>query len=160
METEFELDSSKARTLQLSNDAFFYLAYGEEPLDEGNLDEAIEIQQMFPRGYNINDWEYVDGEFDLIQATFVPYVESKFEYDGTMDYITKDYAFQYKMLDNSTAYVCIKNIMTNQIQVDFVCNVVQFNSRPWVVFKDNKDASALADYSGCCMIPLFKCNKR
>ena len=35
--SNFVLDYSKKQTLQISNDAFCFLYYGEEPLDEDNL---------------------------------------------------------------------------------------------------------------------------
>ena len=49
--SNFVLDYSKKQTLQISNDAFCFLYYGEEPLDEDNLEEANEmliVGNIFP----------------------------------------------------------------------------------------------------------------
>lgn len=45
--SNFVLDYSKKQTLQISNDAFYFLYYGEEPLDEDNLEEANELSTAF-----------------------------------------------------------------------------------------------------------------
>lgn len=37
----------------ISNDAFYYLSEGEEPLDENNLEEALYYKNLFPDGYEI-----------------------------------------------------------------------------------------------------------
>lgn len=72
-----ELDASNKQTWQLSNDAFYLLYCGEEPLDEDNRDEANEIAAMFPHGFFIESYEVV-GE-DLIEAVFIPYKPSDFK---------------------------------------------------------------------------------
>ena len=78
----FTLDYNNSIILQVSNDAFYYLNYGEEPLDESNLEEAKEVVAMFPNGFYIEeDWSVVEDEPGLIEATFVPYIENRIEYD-------------------------------------------------------------------------------
>lgn len=95
---QFELDSSKAQTLQISNDTFFFITEEEEPLDEANLEEAQEILDMFPKGFYVEDnWKYVENS-DLIEATFIPYVESTDDYDEYED-ITKYVQIQIKWID-------------------------------------------------------------
>ena len=37
----------------ISNDAFYYLSEGEEPLDEVNLAEALHYRALFPQGFVI-----------------------------------------------------------------------------------------------------------
>lgn len=97
---QFELDSSKAQTLQISNDAFFFITEEEEPLDEANLEEAQEILSMFPKGFYVEDnWKYVENS-DLIEATFIPYVENTDDYDEYED-ITKYVQIQIKWIDTS-----------------------------------------------------------
>lgn len=77
----FKLDYSKAQTLQISNDAFYWLLYEEEPLDEDNIEEAKEVADMFPNGFQIEDnWSPLPDE-GLIEATFVPYIEEETNYD-------------------------------------------------------------------------------
>lgn len=156
---QYKLDSTKAQQLQLSNDAFHYLMYGEEPLDDGNLDEANEITEMFPFGFSIGDWEYVEGEYDLIEATFTPYVEDDVKYDGWMNYLAKNWIFKYRMTSATTAHIHIENEVTGKVHADFECRVVQFNNRLWAVYNQNGDASMLSNYSNCCQIPLWRCDK-
>lgn len=155
----YKLDSTKAQQLQMSNDAFHYLMYGEEPLDDDNMEEANEIAAMFPFGFSIGDWEYVEGEYDLIEAIFTPYVKDDVKYDGWMDYIAKGWIFKYRLVDATTAHINVENEITGEVRIDFDCRVVQFNSRPWVVYNSEGDASMLSSYSNCCQIPLWKCNK-
>lgn len=82
---KFIADKNRAQTLQLSNDAFYYIQFEEEPLDDSNLEEAEEIVAMFPNGFYIEEgWKAVD-DTDLIEATFVPFVEaSKSDYDESL----------------------------------------------------------------------------
>lgn len=156
---QYKLDSTKAQQLQMSNDAFHYLMYGEEPLDDDNLDEANEIAAMFPNGYSIGDWEYVEDETDLIKATFIPYIKDDIKYDGWMNYIAKNWVLKYKMFDQHNAHIHIENEATGEVHTDFDCNVLQINGNPWVVFKDGKDASMLSSFANCCQIPLNRCHK-
>ena len=74
----FTLDHNNARTLQISNDAFYYLSYGEEPLDESNLEEAEEVVSMFPNSFYIdNNWREVEDCPGMIEATFIAYIEGQ-----------------------------------------------------------------------------------
>lgn len=95
---QFKLDNSKAQTLQISNDAFFFITEEEEPLDDANLEEAQEILGMFPKGFYVEDnWRYVEDS-DLIEATFIPYVENTDDYDEYQN-ITKYVQIQIKWID-------------------------------------------------------------
>lgn len=60
----------------LSNDAFYYLSEGEEPLDESNLEEAERIIAMFPEGYKIT---YVGrvGDRGEVECDIAPAVTSE-----------------------------------------------------------------------------------
>lgn len=82
----FIADKNNAQVLQLSNDAFYYLYYEEEPLDENNLDEAEEVMAQFPNGFYIEDnWEAIEGT-DLIEATFIPFTKAaEPDYDEYLD---------------------------------------------------------------------------
>lgn len=96
--SNFVLDYSKKQTLQISNDAFCFLYYGEEPLDEDNLEEANEVSEMFSDNFYIeDDWKAVDDS-DLIECTFVPYVEDQADYDE-YENLTKYIQQQIKWLD-------------------------------------------------------------
>lgn len=155
---QYKLDNTKAQHLQISNDAFHYLMYGEEPLDDDNLEEANEIAAMFSFGYSIKNWEYVKGENDLIEAIFVPYIKDDIQYDGQMSYITKNCSLKYKYIDTNTVNLHIEDESTGKVHLDCECTVVQFYNKPWIVFSASGDASMLSDYSNCCQIPLSKCN--
>lgn len=87
----------KEAVLQLSNDAFFYILSGEQPIDETNLDEANEILDMFPNGFYIKSWEPIDNS-DLIQAVFV--TEDN-ESEWLRYNITKYIQIQIKWLDST-----------------------------------------------------------
>ena len=87
----------KETILQLSNDAFFYILSGEQPIDEANLDEANEILGMFPNGFYIKSWEPIDNS-DLIQAVFV--MEDD-ESEWLCYNITKYIQIQIKWLDST-----------------------------------------------------------
>lgn len=76
--TKFILDYTKAKSLALTNDAFYYLLTGEEPLDEQNLTEATSIESEFSLGFYIqDDWQTLDK--GLVQCTIIPYQEVQFD---------------------------------------------------------------------------------
>ena len=73
---KYKLDATKATTLQISNDSFWYLYQEDEMIDEDNMEEADEILSLFPNGFIIkDDFKIVDDEPDLIECTFIPYIE-------------------------------------------------------------------------------------
>lgn len=93
-------DFSKAQEFILSNDAFFFLYQDEEPLDDINLAEALEIAEQFPAGYQIQEgWLYVDT--DLVEATFVPLIEEQDDFDGAF-WASKICQWQIKITQNGT----------------------------------------------------------
>lgn len=96
----FILDNSQEKTLQISNDAFYYLYYDEEPLDENNLIEAKNILAMFSNGFFIKDnWKALKNS-DLIEATFIPYIKQEIDYDEYFE-ITKYIQLQIKWIDTN-----------------------------------------------------------
>lgn len=118
--SNFVLDYSKKQALQISNDAFCFLYYGEEPLDEDNLEEANEVSEMFSNNFYIEDgWKAVDDS-DLIECTFVPYVEDQADYDEYED-LTKYIQQQIKWLDANTIRVWWYNLQTGarELRGDF-----------------------------------------
>lgn len=58
-------------TFQLSNDAFYYLKDGEEPLVDEALDEALAIEAMYPEGLAILDYKLL-GDTGYIEARIGP----------------------------------------------------------------------------------------
>lgn len=92
---KFKMGLDKKQVMQISNDAFYYLYCGEEPLDESNMEEVQEIEAMFPNGYCIEDnWETVEDS-DLIEITIIPYVEDDDDYDEYLE-LSQDVQLQIK----------------------------------------------------------------
>lgn len=58
-------------TFQLSNDAFYYLKNGEEPLVDEALDEALVIEALYPDGFTILDFKPL-GNTGYIEARIGP----------------------------------------------------------------------------------------
>lgn len=118
--SQFRLDYSQQQTMQISNDAFFYLLEEEEPLDEENLEEAYEILALFPHGFNIEEnWKAIEDS-DLIECTFVPYVEDDMDFDEYEE-LTKYLQQQIKWLDANTIRVWWYNLQTGarELRGDF-----------------------------------------
>jgi len=58
-------------TFQLSNDAFYYLKDGEEPLVDDALDEALVVEALYPDGFTILDFKPL-GDTGYIEARIGP----------------------------------------------------------------------------------------
>ena len=58
-------------TFQLSNDAFYYLKDGEEPLVDEAIDEALVVEALYPDGFTILDFKPL-GNTDYIEARIGP----------------------------------------------------------------------------------------
>lgn len=128
--SQFRLDYSQRQTMQISNDAFFYLLEEEEPLDEENLEEAYEIFALFPHGFNIEEnWKAVEDS-DLIECTFVPYVEDDMDFDEYEE-LTKYLQQQIKWLDANTIRVWQYNLKTGarELRGDFKVYTNKFGHR-------------------------------
>ena len=139
----YTLDQSKAVTMQITNDTFFYLKEEEEPLDETNLDEANEILEMFSNGFVIADnWEYVDDEPDTIQVTFIPYVEEQQDWDG---YITSigGWVSKFKIVDAKNAYIQICNENTGKTLNKQKAVIEYFFGKPWLCYPAESKARSM-----------------
>lgn len=91
----FEPDYNNSRDFILSNDAFFYLYAEEDPLDDDNLDEALEVAECFPNGFIIKEgWQYIDD--DMIEATFIPLVQKEVDFDAEQE-MAKGYFFRIRL---------------------------------------------------------------
>lgn len=132
----YKLDYSKKQVLQLSNDAFFYLKEEDDPLDEDNLDEALEIIGMFPNGFHIDDdWKYVEDS-DMVEATFIPYINDEWQFDEYID-LFNGWQLQIKWADNNKAQVEIRYY--NPTKEPFgqqICDIeLNDDGRPYIVTK-------------------------
>lgn len=109
---KIELDNLNPVSLQLSNDAFCMLYFGEDPIDTDNVEEAEEVNAMFPHGFLIIDYDYVENS-DLVECVFVPYIDvSDNIYDHTHDVpfdakykieLFNDWHIEFKYNDNSSS---------------------------------------------------------
>lgn len=149
-------DYKNKKVFQLSNDAFFYLYSEEAPLDEANLEEAEEIQAMFPNGYEILDgWSYVDE--DLIQATFIPYIETKessFDYDEYWEG-SKAYVVQIKWLNATRVKACIFNPISGALREVGELEVLTNNNGKKFIQLPN--ASNIPGYTNVFYLDKFTC---
>ena len=128
----YKLDPSKALVRILSNDAFFWLFAEEEPLDEENLEEAEEIQALFPNGFIIQEgWTYEDE--DSIKATFIPYVlDNVSDWDGeNRDNDKNAVSFKFRILAFNKCYVRWVNENTGKLIYEGECEVKYIASNPW-----------------------------
>lgn len=141
--------------MQISNDAFFYLLEEEEPLDEENLEEAQEILAMFPHGFYIEeDWKTVEDS-DLIECTFVPYVEDDMDFDEYQD-LTKYVQCQIKWLDSSHIRVWWYRLDTGarELRGDFKVYTNNYGHRCF--HTGDQDASFIAGKSSKYFLKHFK----
>ena len=137
---QFRLDYSKAQTMQISNDAFFFITEEEEPLDEENLEEAQEVLSMFPNGFYVEEnWKPVEDS-DLIEATFIPYVEDEDDWDEYQD-LTKYLQMQIKWLDTNHVrvwwYNCQKG--TRELRGDFKVYTNQYGLKCFHTGEQDKE---------------------
>lgn len=137
---QFRLDYSKAQTMQISNDAFFFITEEEEPLDEENLEEAQEVLSMFPNGFYVEEnWKPVEDS-DLIEATFIPYVEDEDDWDKYQD-LTKYLQMQIKWLDASHIRVWWYNSQkgTRELRGDFKVYTNQYGHKGFHTGEQDKE---------------------
>ena len=137
---QFRLDYSKAQTMQISNDAFFFITEEEEPLDEENLEEAQEVLSMFPNGFYVEEnWKPVEDS-DLIEATFIPYVEDEDDWDEYQD-LTKYLQMQIKWLDANHIRVWWYNSQkgTRELQGDFKVYINQYGHKCFHTGEQDKE---------------------
>ena len=154
---QYKLDNSKSKIMQVSNDACYYLLYGDEPLDDENLEEAKEIESMFPNGYVVSSWEPLDDEPGMVEIVIVPYVQDNTHYDGQIEYVAKNWVLKYTLISANTVHVIITNEITGEVRREFDCRVVLFDNKEWIVFNSEGDASHLSKWTNCTQIPIFKC---
>ena len=63
---KLDYNPDKMEIVQLSNDAYHYLAFEEPCLDEDNMDEVKEFKEQFSYGFKIDpDVEFVE-DLDFI----------------------------------------------------------------------------------------------
>lgn len=79
MDRKLDYCIEKAEVVQLSNDAYFYLACGEQCLDEDNYEEAEELRTQFKYGFKFDKQYGIDfvEDSDMIECRIIPICECK-----------------------------------------------------------------------------------
>ena len=77
---KLDYNLEKIEVIQLSNDAYYNLAFNEPCLDDENVDEIAEFKERFPYGFKFEpDIEFVEDS-DLIECKVIPICESSTPY--------------------------------------------------------------------------------
>ena len=77
---KIDYNQEKMEIVQLSNDAYYNLAFGETCLDSENMDEVEEFKERFPYGFKFEpDIEFVEDS-DLIECKVIPICECSTPY--------------------------------------------------------------------------------
>lgn len=152
----YKLDAQNAVTLQICNDTFWYLYQEEEMIDEDNMEEAQEVMSMFPNGFIIKDnFKVVDDEPDLIECTFVPYVQDiDIVWDGehvihNSKGIRSD-VFLFKIINHNRCYIRWMDERDGRIFREGEYDVVYFGGNPWCQIPQ-KDQNR----KQCSLIPMW-----
>lgn len=152
----YKLDAQNAVTLQISNDTFWYLYQEEEMIDEDNMEEAQEVTNMFPNGFIIkDDFKVVDDEPDLIECTFVPYVQDiDIVWDGEhVAYNSKSirsFVFLFKVINHNKCYARFMDDRDGRIIYEGEYDVTYYNGNPWCQIP-SKDQNR----KQCSLIPMW-----
>lgn len=131
----YKADYNIKQTLILSNDAFYNLYYGEELLDDNNIEEIENILGLFPNGFDIIDWKII-GE-NKIQTVFVPYIIDDEDFDEYMD-LTQYIRLQIKWIDTSHIKLWWLNLQAGEkiLKGEFEVLVNQFKHKYFQVGKN------------------------
>lgn len=123
---KLDYNPEKMEIVQLSNDAYHFLAFKEPCLDEDNMDEVKELKEQFPYGFKIEqDIEFVENS-DLIECKIIPICESStpfthYKTDGS--WFKDEY---YYNEDKTKAYYRIYDMHSGRF-LDFGWNDVIIN---------------------------------
>lgn len=136
---KYKLDADKAVTMQISNDSFWYLYQEEEMIDEDNMEEAEEVMSMFPNGFIVkDDYKVVDDEPDLIECTFIPYVEDNdIIWDGEFVAFNskglRSTVMLFKVISHEKCSIRLYDERDGRIFREGDFNVAYFNGNPWCI---------------------------
>ena len=153
---KYRLEAKNATTLQISNDTFWYLYQEEEMIDEENMEEAKEVIGMFPYGFIIkDDYKVVEDEPDLIECTFIPYIEDEdIAWDG--EHVAYNYkgirsdVFLFKIISHEKAYIRWTDERDGRIFREGEYEVVYDKGNPWC-----KIPSGSRLFNTSSLIPLW-----
>ena len=152
----YKLDLEKAVTLQISNDAFWFLYQDEEMIDEDNMEEAEEVLSMFANGFVIkDDYKIVDDEPDLIECTFIPYVEDKDmnwdgEYTAFNSKSIRSDVVLFKIINHNKCYIRWTDERNGKIHREGEYDVTYYDGNPWCVIPPEN-----TNRKQCSLIPMW-----
>jgi|WetSurMetagenome_2_1015567.scaffolds.fasta_scaffold12292_12 hypothetical protein len=120
-------------TLQISNDAYYFLKNGEEPLDDLNLQEGLDIKKLYLKGYIISRVEFAQDD-DLVEID----IDEKHEIDITF-YPTWDYSdnfnniieMRYKILDSIHGEYAIYDLIQQRYKFKAKADIVDIYGHKW-----------------------------
>lgn len=77
MNKKLDYNLDKSEILQLSNDAYFYLAHKEPCLDDSNMEEVEEFKTRFKYGFKFDEQYGIDfvEDSDMIECKVIPICE-------------------------------------------------------------------------------------
>lgn len=78
------IDKSSSIIRKISNDAYNFIMYDEDLLDENNMQDINELNLMFPSGFEIEFIRDVENS-DLVEVVVTPYIGDNFAYDRVIE---------------------------------------------------------------------------
>lgn len=89
----YTLYTARKATLRISNDAFAYFAYGEDPLDTDNELEIEGLKSRYPHGFEIDfdSVQYPKDAVGKVEVSITPYTLKTFKCDCYMNIGDKIY---------------------------------------------------------------------
>lgn len=80
---QYTLYTTQAKTIRMSNDAFMFFVYGEEPLDEDNEMEIKGLQATYPYGFEVDydSVKYPQDAAGKVEVLVTPYTLKSFVCD-------------------------------------------------------------------------------
>lgn len=123
---KLDYNSEKMEIIQLSNDAYHFLAFKEPCLDDNNLEEAEEIKEQFPEGFKIDpEIEFVE-DTDMVEIKIIPICESSTPFTHyKLDGVWHKHEFYYNS-DKSKVYYRIYDAYYGRF-IDYGWNDVNIN---------------------------------
>lgn len=145
---ELKLDIGNATTLKISNDAYYYFAEGEDPLDESSFDEIAEISAMFEFGFEIDETKnpIVDNKSGMVEITIIPYTTQmpssnneidESQYDGVIQDKRGTHPWQYyfKFIGINVVKITQINKSLRRKFDSYIGEIVWFYKKPWIKYK-------------------------
>lgn len=128
------LQKNPAR-LELSNDAFYCLYFGEDLIDDANIDEVNAVLAMFPNGFDIkDDWELLDNT-GLVKATFIAKNKRPDWPEGYLELIN-GWLLLFKLLPDNIALVQRWHESRRPTET-LKTEVKYYGKNPWVKFENS-----------------------